>query len=101
VHQVRVFNRWLAPYDALTATHRDIERFLDERRGRGGRPLDRSTRCQWIGGFAAFYRWAIIEELTTADPTVRVIRLRHAPRDANASWSCRSVVPIRYAWTHA
>lgn len=64
----RLLARWLAgkPLDAATRT--DIEAFLDTRR------LSPRARCRWISDLHCFYNWALLEELVTADPTVRIGR---------------------------
>lgn len=52
----------------------DIERILDERRGRGGGPLDARTRHCWLSHVHCFFQWAIAWGHTTVDPTARLVR---------------------------
>lgn len=50
----------------LKAGWRDIEAWLDSR------PLSPSSRGDYLSYLHCFYEWAIREELTTVDPTVRI-----------------------------
>jgi integrase/recombinase XerC len=80
---MRALARWLEPASLLDATRQDIESFLDGRRNAAGRPITSRTRYAWLSHFNAFYRWAVIEGLTTTDPTLAIIRpkmRRNLPR---------------------
>jgi integrase len=71
---LKSFARWMAPRGMFEATRNDIELFLDGRRTRKGRKINPRTRYYWIAHLHAFYKWAVLEELITVDPTVAVVR---------------------------
>ena len=73
---LKAFARWLEPRGLLEAARQDVELFLDQRRTREGRKISDRTRYYWLAHFHAFYLWAISEDLTTEDPTARIIRPR-------------------------
>ena len=80
---MRSFAHWLEPRTLLDATRDDIETFLDSRRGRRTRALDSKTRYHWISDLHVFYTWAINEDLTDRDPTLKINRpklRRNLPR---------------------
>jgi site-specific recombinase XerD len=80
---LRALARWLEPSSLLVATRQDIEAFLDHRRTAAGKPITGRTRYAWLSHFNAFYRWAMIEELTDHDPTLAIMRpkiRRNLPR---------------------
>lgn len=52
--------------DLLSATWKDVESWLESR------PLMPSSRADYLSYLHCFYEWAIREELTEHDPTVRV-----------------------------
>ncbi len=79
---VQLFARHLEPRSLLSATGRDVEQFLD------GRTMVARTRYLWLTHLHGFYDWAVREELTTDDPTVRIIRPKYRrglPRPADAA----------------
>jgi site-specific recombinase XerD len=72
----------------LEATTDDIQEFLDSRR------LQDRTRSSYISYFAAFYRWAVRDERTERDPTIRLIRPklpRTLPRPMSSSDLARAL----------
>jgi len=81
---LKALTRWLGK-SPLEATRDDLERFLDGRRTRSGSPIGPRTRFTWLANFAAFYRWAVSEDLIEEDPTEKIIRpkvRRSLPRPA-------------------
>ena len=70
---VRVFARAFEPRSLMEVTRQDIEAFLDSRVTRRG-PIVARTRYAWLSHLHSFYEWAIREELTTDDPTAKIIR---------------------------
>lgn len=61
----------------LRTDHKVIEAWLDSR------PLSAKSRADYISYLHSFYEWAIREELTDTDPTVRIPRPKvnkHLPR---------------------
>jgi len=78
--------------------NRTIEEFLD-RRG-----LCAVTRRAWLSHLHSFYVWAINEDLTEVDPTVRIVRpklRRRLPRPADSSDLRRALSvanPIMRCW---
>ena len=80
---LRSLARSVAPTSLLEANRPDIELFLDVRKSPSGRPIVGRTRYGWLSHFNAFYRWAVIEELTDRDPTLAIVRpkmRRNLPR---------------------
>ena len=78
--RMAIFGRWLEPRTLLDATRQDVERFLDERN------IGARTRYAWLSHLHGFYEWAIRDEMSTFDPTARIIRpkMRRAlPRPAS------------------
>ena len=76
---LRALSRHLGAKSLLEVTREDIELFLD------GRNLSPGSRAGWLSHFHNFYAWAIEEELTSTDPTVRIRRprlRRYLPRPA-------------------
>ena len=71
---LKSFARWLAPRGMLEASRTDIELFLDGRRTSEGKKINPRTRYYWIAHLHAFFKWAILEDLITVDPTVAVVR---------------------------
>lgn len=71
---LRAFARWLDPRGLLDASRQDVELFLDKRRTQEGRKIQSDTRYYWIAHFHSFYKWAMLEELIEADPTVAIVR---------------------------
>jgi integrase/recombinase XerD len=66
------WHSWMAHIgdDWATATHRDVEAWLDPR------PLGPTATCRAISNLAEYYRWARREGLATIDPTDLVERPR-------------------------
>ena len=88
---LRAFARSLGETLLLDATREQIETFLD------GRNLAAGTRYGWVSHIHCFFVWAIDEELTTTDPTVRIRRpklRKHLPRPAAGD---QLVEALRYA----
>ncbi len=52
----------------LDATHVDIEQWLEPRK------ISPRTRSSYITYLSSFYKWALLEELTDRNPTLRVVR---------------------------
>ena len=71
---VRSFARFLDDRVLFDATKDDVEGYIDSRRGRQGKRLAPRTKYSILTTLHAFYRWAIDNELTQVDPTVRVRR---------------------------
>jgi integrase len=85
---LRTFAKWLDDMPLLDATRDDVERFLDERKVRGGGPVTARTRYGWLSHLHGFYAWAIRDDLSAFDPTARIIRpkmRRTLPRPAATS----------------
>lgn len=77
---VRAFARYLEPRGLLEATRGDVEEFLDRRH------IGARTRYTWLSHLHAFYAWAEREELSSNDPTARIVRprlRRSLPRPAD------------------
>jgi len=72
--KLTIFDRWLAGGDLLTATHEQINVFLDGRRARDGGPIGAKTRYAWLSHLHGFYEWARREDMITVSPTARIIR---------------------------
>ena len=70
----RSFARFLDDRVLFDATKDDVDGYIDSRRGRQGRRLAPRTKYSILTTLHAFYRWAIDNELTQVDPTVRVRR---------------------------
>jgi integrase len=76
---VRAFARYLEPRSLLDATRADVEDFLDRRH------IGARTRYTWLSHLHSFYVWADREELSSLDPTARIVRpklRRSLPRPA-------------------
>jgi integrase/recombinase XerC len=72
---LRSFVRWLEPDRTIFEVDRkEVESFLDQRRTRDGRAVNSRTRYYLIAHLHGFYKWAMIEDLTDTDPTVKVVR---------------------------
>lgn len=71
---MRGFYRWLNGYPLLEVDKAMIEKFLDQRRGRGGKAYAARTRYARISTLHCFYAWAVDEELLDRDPTARIRR---------------------------
>jgi integrase len=69
----RLLHRLSLHVDPLAASAADLLLFLDRRQLDGSR-LGPATRAVEISHLAAFYQWAVLEELRADDPTVRVPR---------------------------
>ena len=88
----------------VDATPESIERMLDSREGRGGRPLAARTRRTWISHLSSFYAWAVDWEHLPHDPTKRLIRPRlprALPRpvdEAILEEAIRQAPPMLAAW---
>lgn len=54
----------------VEATVEELRRWLD------GRRTSARTQYAYVSHLAAFYRWAILEEHATVDPTLRIVRPR-------------------------
>lgn len=67
---LRVLMTWLAGRSLLQVTQEDIEAFL------GQRAIGPRSRYVWLSHLHVFYRWAIDQELTDKDPTVKIPRPR-------------------------
>lgn len=73
--RLRSFARSLGDRSMLEATREDVERYIDGRRGRAeSKAISSRTRYQILTTLHSFYLWAIMEELTTDDPTARIRR---------------------------
>jgi site-specific recombinase XerD len=82
---LKALGRWLQ-CSPLEASREDLERFLDQRKTRQGAHIGPRTRFTWLANLAAFYRWALAEELIEEDPTAKIIRpklRRSLPRPAD------------------
>jgi len=78
--QLRALARMAGPRSLLDLTRQEIEVFLD------GRNVGPKTRYAWLSHLHSFYVWAIREDLTTHDPTLKIVRpkvRRGLPRPAN------------------
>lgn len=76
---LRAFARWLGEASLLDADKETVEKFLDSRQ------IGSNTRYAWISHLHCFYAWAVGEELTDRDPTLKIMRpriRRHLPRPA-------------------
>jgi integrase/recombinase XerC len=98
-HQyLRAFIGSLGDRSIFDVDNRTIEEFLD-RRG-----LCAVTRRAWLSHLHSFYVWAINEDLTEVDPTVRIVRpklRRRLPRPADSSDLRRALSvanPIMRCW---
>ena len=82
-HELGRLGRWLGAADGLAwqgIDRHDLAEYLDER------PLAPASRAVAISHIAAFYRWAVAEDLATVDPTVGLERPklpRRLPRPAS------------------
>jgi integrase/recombinase XerC len=73
--RLRSFARSLDARSVLEATRQDVERYIDGRRGRAeSKAISSRTTYQILTTLHSFYLWAIMEELTTNDPTARIRR---------------------------
>jgi len=85
-------------------TRDDIERSLDERCGRDGRPLTARTRAWWLSMLSVFYAWAIDEGLLEANPVARIRRPKlpkTLPRpmpDADLERAIENADPMTRCW---
>jgi site-specific recombinase XerD len=78
-HQLRRYLEHVGPDRVWHADHRDVEAWL------APRALGSSAHGRALSDVAVFYRWARREELTTAEPTVKLDRPRRpraVPRPA-------------------
>lgn len=66
------FGKTLDGRDLLEGTRLDVEAFL-------GRPLAAESRRAYLDHLRGFYRWAVEEELLTADPTARIPAIKVKP----------------------
>lgn len=67
---LRLFAESIFPREFITATHEDVDRFLD------GRHLGARGRYAYISTLHGFYKWAVIYGKTKVDPTLKVMRPR-------------------------
>ena len=74
--RLRSFAASLGERSMFEAKVEDVEDYCDSRRGRGGRYIDSRTRYHILSTLHGFYVWAINEEMTVQDPTVRIRRPR-------------------------
>ena len=91
------FASFLGSTSLLEATRADIEQWLDSC-GSEERPLDPQTRRGYVSHLAAFYKWAIDEELTVEDPTRRIprpVQRRRLPRPIPDAELARVVAAAR------
>lgn len=65
---VTSFDHWMGDRSVLEATKADIEDWL------GTKDITARTRAWYVTMLAGFFRWAIREEHTDVDPTVRIVR---------------------------
>src|ERR1035437_7292649 len=70
---LEVFARAMGTGSLLAATRQDIELFLDSRHTSRG-PIVPKTRYAWLSHLHGFYEWAIREEISTVDPTAKIVR---------------------------
>lgn len=63
----------------LELTTGELERFIDTRRGRYGRPLGDSAHASWVTTLRGFYRWAVERGLTDHDPAAAIAKPRVSP----------------------
>lgn len=66
-------------HDPWAVTHHDVQAFLDTR------PISTTSRLAYLSHVKAFYRWAILDERATVDPTARIAKPkppRRLPRPA-------------------
>lgn len=78
---LRSFSRGIGERPFFELTKDDIHAFLDRR------DIGTRARYSWISNIHCLYRWAIEEELTTSDPTIKIQRpklRRGLPRPASS-----------------
>jgi site-specific recombinase XerD len=70
---LRAFDRWLAGRSYFEVERDDVERFLDSR------GVTAKTRYDSLSHIHCFYRWAQDADLTSSDPTQRIVRPKLPP----------------------
>lgn len=100
---LRCFEHW-AGGDLFSVTHHDIDRFLDSRVSRTGGRIESKTRYGWLSHLHKFYEWAIVNDLTTVDPTVKIDRPKmrqnypRPMREADVAKALEHADTQMYAW---